>query len=772
MFYVLILFMLFTSNLYAEVYVSENVLAGESGYVGANLTNNRNGAQTVNGIGFQYVYPPDTVGDVGPNHYVQMVNSAFAIYNKDGSLLAGPYDINTLWSGQGNHCERTNDGDPVVLYDSMADRWFLSQLSLPNGNGTGPWYMCIAISETPEPTGKYYLYEFQVNDDVDHMPDYPKFAVWPDAYYMTTNDSPPSVGVFAFNREKMLNGEAASYQKFSVRTNLLLPADLDGQTPPPSGSAGYFYTMMDDSFWPAYGFNGQDRLEIYEFKVDFNNSSNSTFTKTIELPLTPYEYTVCGYFNLPCINQPKPGEKLDAISEWPMWRFVYRNFGNHESLIGNFTVDTDGKRHAGIRWFELRKTATSNNWELYQEATHAPDAMHRWLGSIAMDGKGNIALGYSVSSHTMNPAIRYAVRLSTDTIGTLQEEMTIVDGPGVQVDGSNRWGDYSSMNIDPADDCTFWYTNEYYEQGAMGWSTKISSFQIPGCMDSGSINFLAAIDVTGNVYYTKNLSSWTPIAGSLATLISGDFNGDGSVDLAGLSESGLVFYTINLTSWQNIPGVLSYITSGDLNADGRDDLVGLTSGGYIFYTTDLKNWQNIPGTLFELTLGDIDGNATDDIVGLSASGGIFYTVDLKNWGQILGSLAKLALGHINNDGLDDVIGLSSTGNLYYCLDKTTWNSLSGQLASIHIGDVNGDGVDDIVGINKSGKLWYTVDVQTFKSLNNASSVATITLGDINGDGRGDVAGVNTDGQVFYTIDFKTIKTLPTENIVFTGIVTK
>jgi len=404
-------------------------------------------------------WPPDTIGDVGPNHYVQMVNTSFAIFDKTGNKLSGPTAINQLWQGEGNVCERCNDGDPVVLYDPLAGRWLLSQFAVCET----PYHECIAISQTADPTGAYYLYAFEIND---YFPDYPKFAVWSDAYYMSANES--DVGAYAFDRARMLQGQSATYQKFEKTGNFMLPSDLDGSTSPPSGAPNYFYTMKTGNI-----------LEIWEFHVDFTTPANSTFTLAQTLTTSPFNYGVCG-FSWDCIPQQGTSQKLDVISEWPMWRLQYRNFGTHETLVGNFTVDVaDFSNHAGIRWFELRKTG-GGSWSIYQEGTYSPDAHHRWMGSIAMDGNGNIALGYSVSSGTLYPSIRYTTRLASDATGTLQSEATLIAGTASQTN-ANRWGDYSSMSVDPLDDATFWYTNEYLSNSAQGWRTRIGKFtvQIP-----------------------------------------------------------------------------------------------------------------------------------------------------------------------------------------------------------------------------------------------------------------------------------------------------
>ncbi len=435
--------------------------------------------RSFDGIAATGFVPPDTIGDVGPNHYVQMVNAKFAIYDKTGAQLKAPTDINQLWvsANAGNRCQVTNDGDPVVLYDSLADRWLLSQFV-----ASAPYAVCIAISQTPNPASAYYLYEFSVTD----FPDYLKFGVWPDAYYMSSNEGAPSgggtakVGVFAFDRARMLNGQTATFQKFQVQRNFMLPSDLDGPTAPPAGTPNYFYTIMDDVFWPTQGFPGVDRLEVWEFHVDWTTPAKSTFAQAQELP-TPFNYLICNFFQFDCVPQPAPGEKVDALAEYPMWRLAYRNFGVHQALVGTFTVKVTGSVRTGIRWFELRKTG-SGGWSIFQQGTHSPDNNYRWMGSAAMDRSGNIALGYSVSSSSLNPAIRYATRLYTETLGILQNEVTLQAGGGVQINGGNRWGDYSSMNVDPSDDCTFWYTSEYYAStSAASWRTRIGAFKLPSC---------------------------------------------------------------------------------------------------------------------------------------------------------------------------------------------------------------------------------------------------------------------------------------------------
>ena len=413
--------------------------------------------------------PPDPSGAVGPNHYVQMVNSAFAIYDKSGNQIQGPIQINQLWQGSEHTiCANNNAGDPIVLYDHLADRWLLSQFAPLRYHS-----ICIAISQSADPTGSYYTYQF----DVQLFPDYFKFGVWDDAYYMSANEGGNTgYTAYAFDRAKMLAGEAASFQKVDGQKNFLLPSDLDGSTEPPANSPNYFYTFKDNLF-SAHESNA-DVLEVWAFDVDWNNSNNTTFTRMTAIPIASFTYSVCGHFNFNCIPQKETGQEIDSVSEWPMWRAQYRNFGTHETLVGNFTVDV-GNNLAGIRWFELRKSG-NGNWQLHQEGTHAPDSNHRWMGSIAMDQSGNMALGYSISGTNLNPGIRYTTRLATDPEGTLSEEEVLQAGT-ISQSNSNRWGDYSSLNVDPADDCTFWYTNEYISASTRRWKTRIGTFKISSC---------------------------------------------------------------------------------------------------------------------------------------------------------------------------------------------------------------------------------------------------------------------------------------------------
>jgi hypothetical protein len=449
--------------------------------------------QDFDGISFTGWRPPDTVGDVGPEHYIQMVNNSFAIWEKDnigGGPVIGPIFFNSLWDDKGGLCETANRGDPIVLYDHLADRWLLSQFTFDtdaDDNPIGPFHQCIAISRTGDPTvpDNWFLYDFTVHNT--KFNDYPKFGVWPDAYYMSANQfgGTGGAGAWAFDRANMLNGNPAIFVYFDVvNERYLLPSDLDGPTLPPAGSPNYFVRFQEGG--------GPDRLEIFEFDVNFGAPGSSTFTGPDILNTAAFDSQLCTD-NEFCIPQPNTTKRLATLSHLLMWRLQYRNFGAFETLVTNHSVDVDGNDHAGIRWYELQQ-AGGGGWAIQQQGTFAPDADHRWMGSVAMDEAGNMALGYSVASSNVFPSIRYTARFAGDPPGLMtQGEFTLINGTGSQIatqkikdkDGKvirerGRWGDYSSMNVDPVDDCTFWYTQEYIPTDG-DWRTRVGAFRFPAC---------------------------------------------------------------------------------------------------------------------------------------------------------------------------------------------------------------------------------------------------------------------------------------------------
>lgn len=414
--------------------------------------------------------PPDTTGAAGATQFVQWVNSSFAVFSKStGAPVYGPVAGNTLFTGFGGACETSNDGDPIVMYDKLADRWVMMQFAVPTG---GPYYQCVAISKTSDATGAYDRYAFQYTG----FNDYPKAGVWPDGYYVTYNMFTPNTfggaKVCSMDRASMLAGLPATQQCFQLSTSYggLLPADLDGKTLPPAGAPNYVMNL------------GSSALNLWKFHVDWTNAANSTFTGPTSLPVTAFA-AACGGGT--CIPQAGTQNQLDSLADRAMYRFAYRNLGTSESLVVNHAVKIGTNKrnsYTGTRWYELRVSPTGTT-TVYQQSTYAPDTTSRWMGSIAMDKMGNIALGYSASSSAMKPALRYATRLASDALNTLSNETTIVQGAGAQF-GNNltRWGDYSHMSVDPVDDCTFWYTSEYLKaDGSFNWNTRIHSFKIAGC---------------------------------------------------------------------------------------------------------------------------------------------------------------------------------------------------------------------------------------------------------------------------------------------------
>ncbi|MEI7705168.1 MAG: MYXO-CTERM sorting domain-containing protein [Deltaproteobacteria bacterium] len=439
------------------------------------------------------VMPPDTTGAVGKDHYVQMVNAAYAVFNKEtGALMAGPFDIKSLFkdlpdSNGIDLCKTNNNGDPSIVYDHLVDRWVLTQFAWSNTIANG-FFECVAVSKTGNPTGEYWAYSFKYDT---LFVDYPKVALWTDAYYVTyaLYDVPGATGKFqgaricALDRTAMINGNRPVRSACLDRPkdeNLLLTATLDGRTLPPSGSPAF-----------AYGLKDVTSLNLYRLRV------NWTGTGTLQLVGDPVKLTVQPFTAVcddpagSCVDQPNTAQTLDALAGRPMDRFAYRNFDTHESLVANHTVGASGA--AGVRWYEIRNP--SGTPTVYQQGTVTPDAKYRWMGSIAMDKFGNMAVGYSLGSSSLPPSIAVSGRLQADPVGTMpQGETSMLDGSGVQEGSVHawRWGDYSSMTVDPVDECTFYYTNQYLRTtGNFNWSTKIRSFSFPGCVQAADFTISA-----------------------------------------------------------------------------------------------------------------------------------------------------------------------------------------------------------------------------------------------------------------------------------------
>lgn len=421
--------------------------------------------------------PPDTNGAPGLTQYVQWVNTSLAVFDKTtGAIIAGPILGNSLFTNLGGDCAAKNSGDPIVLYDKLANRWVLSQFAI--NQTAGAFHQCVAVSTSSDATGTYNIYSF----DYSTFDDYPKMGTWPDAYYTTFNmfNGNFFVGgdVCAYDRNAMLNGQPATQICFQQGNSVggLLPSDVDGIVPPPAGSPNYVLMF------------GSNNLELFKFHVDFTNPGNSTFTGPTIIPVAAFT-PLCG--GGVCVPQPGPTTtQLDSLADRLMYRLAYRNFGDHESLVVNHSVALNGGG-GGIRWYEIQ--SPNGTPTLAQQSTFAPDLSYRWMGSIAMDKAGDMALGYTISTTLIHPSIWFTGRNASDPASTMQTEDTMFKGSGSQTVTSrgtalSRWGDYSAMQVDPSDDCTFWYTSEYLPaDGAFNWGTRIGNMKFSGC---GALRFV------------------------------------------------------------------------------------------------------------------------------------------------------------------------------------------------------------------------------------------------------------------------------------------
>ncbi|MEI8046083.1 MAG: BACON domain-containing carbohydrate-binding protein [Bacteroidota bacterium] len=482
--------------------------------MGKSMASNTNPIVNVDGQTSPY-FPPDCNGTAGPNHFMQTVNCTYAIYNKSGVKVAGPTNMNLLFNGVSG--SNYNDGDPIVLYDEQADRWFATEFTIGHTNDV----MMVAVSTTNDPTGTWYAYSF----DIDNNPDYPKFSVWQDGYYMGVNKS-SGKDTYVFERSQILAGAASP--KFVGFDNPNRPSSIDNFmcVPPvdndgpfaPAGSPGLYIAMHDDAFG-----GGNDELWIYELVVNWANTTASTFSRVQQLQVPPFDSNFGN--NWTNIKQPGTSQELDAIPQVIMNVPQYRNFGSYQTLMCCHTVDVDNTDHAGVRWYELRKT--TGNWTVRQSGTYAPDAHSRWMGSIMMNGNHEIGLGYSISSTTVYPGIRFCGQTSAENANALGvmdfAEDTIHLGTASQT-GYERWGDYAQLCVDPSDDATFWFTTEYIQGG--GRKTKIASFQVGPifptadftasntlpCLSSTTVAFISQSTNNPTEYlwhFTPNLVTYT-----------------------------------------------------------------------------------------------------------------------------------------------------------------------------------------------------------------------------------------------------------------------
>jgi len=420
--------------------------------------------------------PPDTNGSVGSTQFVEITNSDYEVFDKTtGEVLLPPTSYLTIWHGFSQGCGRNDNGDPIVLWDKLAQRWLVSHLSFTSFAQQN--LVCVAVSTTADATGSYLRYSFDFGSG---NPDYEKLAVWLDAYYFSANTI---TAKFEFtsqpctlDREAMLSGASAKIICFppDPKNFSLLPSDLDGATPPPSGEPNHYVELGKTA----------NLLNEFDFHVDFAHPQNSTFTGPHSISVPSFSLACGGNF---CIPEPPPGSLLDSLGDRLMYRLAYRNFGDHESMVVVHSVKPGqgSSALAATRWYELRATPPGSAFALYQAGTFQDPKTNLWMASIAMDKQGDIAMGMSASSKSLKPSVWYTGRVPSDPLGKMEAPTVAVKGTAVQ-GNTVRWGDYSSMSVDPSDDCTFWYAQEYYNKkngGAVSedWSTHIVAFKFDNC---------------------------------------------------------------------------------------------------------------------------------------------------------------------------------------------------------------------------------------------------------------------------------------------------
>ena len=530
-------------------------------------------------------FPPDCNGTAGPNHFMQTINMVYAIYDKSGTIVAGPSNLNQLFSGLPGASDEL--GDPIILYDDQADRWVVTEIAGPY---SGPNYFLMTVSTTNDPTGTWHKYSFPVAN----FPDYPKLSVWRDGYYLGLNNDPGN-DIYVFEREQILIGGTArlvgfnnAWRPTSVDGFLCVPpTDNDGQFAP-EGSPGIYIAFNDD----ALG-GGSDQLWLYELAVNWTLPSASTFIRTQQLDVLPFNSSFGT--NWDNIEQKGTGQRLDGIPQVIMNVPQYRNFGSYQTIVCCQTVNVNGIRLAGIRWYELRKT--NSTWSIRQQGTYAPDFYSRWMGSIMLNGHNEIALGYSISGTTMYPSILYCGQSAAayaEGAGILDiAEDTIQKGTNSQT-AANRWGDYSQMSVDPTDDKTFWFTNEY----GGSRKTKIASFKfneppIAVTLPADSINVYTANlngSVNPNGLPTNYIFRYgtSPMSLSDSTTVSSAGSGYATVNvlapITGLLE-GTTYYF----------GIFSSSEGGPANGDTLSFTTGIAP--FLSVTPSIQNVPTFAGNV-------------------------------------------------------------------------------------------------------------------------------------------------------------------------------
>jgi hypothetical protein len=598
--------------------------------------------------------PPDTNGAIGATQYVQWVNSSFAVFNKStGAMILGPAAGNTLWQGFGGRCQTDNDGDPIVLYDKAANRWIMTQFSV----SAAPFFQCIAVSTSSDATGTFRRFSFQFPD----FNDYPKVGVWPDAYYITYNMFSNATNAFlgsklcAYDRANMISasGTPGPQQCFQLSNQFggVLPSDLDGATPPPAGSPNFMVAFDDVN---------NNGLNLWKLHINWATPSSSSLTGPTKITTTAFTPACNGGT---CITQSGTTQQLDSLADRLMYRLAYRNFGDHESLVVNHSVNVSG--HSGVRWYEIRNP--NGTPQVFQQSTFSPDTNHRWMGSIAMDKSGNMLMGYSVSG-SISPTVRFTGRLATDAVNTMQAENNLITGGGSQNGGLSRWGDYSAMTVDPVDDCTFWYTQEYLKaSGSFNWSTRIGSFKFASCGGGGGTPDFTVSASPSSVSVTQGMSAST-------TVTVGSTNGFNSA--VSLSASGLPSGVTASFS----PASVTPAANGSANSTLTFTASATATTGTVNVTVTGTSGSTSHSATVSLTVNPSGGGGTELVVNGGFEGSSTPWTLTTGWARSTGSFPHTGTGYLLSSSNNNVnattsqainIPASATGTLTFWLNVTS-----------------------------------------------------------------------------------------------------
>lgn len=548
--------------------------------------------QNFDGLGYTNVNPPDPCADVGPNHVIQMVNASggavFSIWDRSGNNLQPETYFDSFTGIPGF-------GDPIVLYDEQADRWMMTEFAA--GGNT----LVFGVTETPDPLGAWYVYSY----NTPIFPDYPKYSMWPNAYIVTTNEQAggPNPAVYAFDRSAMLSGSPGTFQRFVapilpfLSLQVLTPVDLDGSTQPPSGDPAILMRMVDDG-WHSSIF--EDRLDIFEFDIDWATPANTSLTLVQELSTAAFDTEFCGYGLSGCITQQGSPITFFALSQFLMNRISYKNFGTHETMVACHTVDVNGSNRGGIRWYELRKTPPSTDWVIYQQGTYAPttDMDSRWLPTIAINNTGDIGLAYNVSGSTSYPSIMYTGRSECDPLNMMTEPETVIIN-GTAANGSNRYGDYNSLDVDEVDG-SFWLTAEYNNVSA--WSTRIANFSINNCGSIIAFSNPTNVINEGNSVVDNNCLDYQEVGITIEMVGVATVDPTVTIQITGDAISGIDYEEPSVLSATLTPSQLSHTFVFKIFNDGNTETL---ENIIIDYTLNANGGNAVSGTLAQTAIIEI-----------------------------------------------------------------------------------------------------------------------------------------------------------------------